>query len=123
MSAGIVSLDLLRAPGFYESLDTRAKRLGDGIDSAVRETGVSARAVRVGSLLTLFFSRESVQNYADAKKSDTRRFASFFRNMLDRGIFLAPSQFEALFVSAAHSDADIDRTIAACRESLSEASG
>ena len=123
MSAGIVSLDLLRAPGFYESLDTRAKRLGDGIDSAVRETGVSARPARVGSLLTLFFSRESVQNYADAKKSDTRRFASFFRNMLDRGIFLAPSQFEALFVSAAHSDADIDRTIAACRESLSEASG
>jgi glutamate-1-semialdehyde 2,1-aminomutase len=123
MSAGIVSLDLLRAPGFYESLDARAKRLGDGIDSVVRETGVSARPVRVGSLLTLFFSRESVQNYADAKKSDTRRFASFFRNMLDRGIFLAPSQFEALFVSAAHSDADIDRTIAACRESLSEAFG
>src|SRR5258707_3140233 len=123
MSAGIASLDLLRAPGFYESLDARSKRLGDGIDAAVRTTEVSAKTVRIGSLLTLFFSRESVQNYADAKMSDTRRFAAFFRSMLDRGIFLAPSQFEALFVSAAHSDADIDRTIAACRESLGEVSG
>jgi glutamate-1-semialdehyde 2,1-aminomutase len=123
MSAGIASLDLLRAPEFYESLEARSKRLGDGMDAAVHGTGVSAKSVRVGSLLTLFFSREPVQNYADAKMSDTRRFASFFRNMLDRGVFLAPSQFEALFVSSAHSDAEIDRTIAACRESLGEASG
>src|SRR5712672_523486 len=94
MSAGIASLDLLRAPGFYESLEARSKRLGDGIDAAVRNTGVSAKSVRVGSLLTLFFSSESAQNYAEAKMSDTRRFASFFRNMLDRGVFLAPSQFE-----------------------------
>ncbi len=119
MSAGIASLDLLAAPGFYESLDARAKRLGDGIAAAVRETGVPATAVRVGSLLTLFFSGEPVQNYAGAKKCDTRRFAAFFRAMLERGIFIAPSQFEALFVSSAHTDGDIDRTIAACRESLS----
>jgi glutamate-1-semialdehyde 2,1-aminomutase len=118
MSAGIASLDLLAAPGFYQSLDARAKRLGDGIDVALRETGVSATAARVGSLLTLFFSGGPVHNYADAKKCDTRRFAAFFRAMLERGIFLAPSQFEALFVSAAHTDGDIDRTIAACRESL-----
>jgi glutamate-1-semialdehyde 2,1-aminomutase len=72
----------------------------------------------VGSLLTLFFTREPVRDYAGAKKSDTRRFATFFHAMLDRGVFLAPSQFEALFVSLAHSDADIARTIAACRESL-----
>ncbi len=121
MSAGIASLDLLAAPGFYESLDARAKRLGDGIVAAVRETGAAATAARVGSLLTLFFSREPVCDYAGAKKCDARRFAAFFRAMLDRGIFLAPSQFEALFVSAAHSDADIDRTIAACRESLAAA--
>ena len=121
MSAGIATLDLLAAPGFYESLDARANRLGDGIASVLRETGVPATAVRVGSLLTLFFSGEPVQNYGDAKMCDTRRFAAFFRAMLDRGIFLAPSQFEALFVSAAHTDADIDRTIAACRESLSVA--
>jgi glutamate-1-semialdehyde 2,1-aminomutase len=123
MSAGIASLDLLAVPGFYESLDARAKRLGNGIESALRETSVPAKAVRVGSLLTLFLSSAVIQNYADAKMCGTRRFAAFFRSMLDRGIFLAPSQFEALFVSAAHTDADIDRTIAACRESLSATSG
>ena len=121
MSAGIASLDLLAAPGFYESLDARAKRLGDGIAAALRETGAPATAVRAGSLLTLFFSREPVTDYAAAKKCDTRRFAEFFRGMLDRGVFLAPSQFEALFVSAAHTDADIDRTLAAVRESLAAA--
>jgi glutamate-1-semialdehyde 2,1-aminomutase len=119
MSAGIASLDLLAVPGFYESLDARAKRLGDGIAAALAETGAPATAVRANSLLTLFFSPEPVQDYAAAKKCDTRRFAEFFRGMLDRGVFLAPSQFEALFVSAAHTEADIDRTLAACRESLS----
>ncbi len=121
MSAGIATLDLLAAPGFYESLDARAKRLGDGIAAVLRETGASATAARVGSLLTLFFSGETVRDYAGAKKCDTRRFATFFRAMLDRGVFLAPSQFEALFVSSAHSDADIDRTISAFRESLASA--
>jgi glutamate-1-semialdehyde 2,1-aminomutase len=123
MSAGIASLDLLAASGFYESLDARAKRLGDGIAAALRETGAAATAVRAGSLLTLFFSREPVSDYAAAKKCDTRRFAEFFHGMLDRGVFLAPSQFEALFVSAAHTDADIDRTLAACRESLAALAG
>src|SRR3979490_1688469 len=121
MSAGIATLDLLAAPGFYESLDARAKRLGDGIAAVLRETGASATAARGGSPLTLFFSGEAVRDYADAKKCDTRRFATFFRAMLDRGVFLAPSQFEALFVSSAHSDADIDRTISALRESLARA--
>ena len=123
MSAGIASLDLLAAQGFYESLDARAKRLGDGIVAALRATGAPATAVRAVSLLTLFFSREPVTDYATAKKCDTRRFAEFFRGMLDRGVFLAPSQFEALFVSSAHTDADIDRTLAAVRESLVSASG
>ena len=123
MSAGIASLDLLSAPGFYESLEARAKRLGDGIAAALRETGAPATAVRVGSLLTLFFSRDAIADYAAAKKCDTRRFAEFFRGMLDRGIFIAPSQYEALFVSAAHADADIDRTLAAFREALSAVAG
>jgi glutamate-1-semialdehyde 2,1-aminomutase len=123
MSAGIASLDLLAAPGFYELLDARAKRLGDGIAAVLRETAAPATAVRVGSLLTLFFSREPVTDYAAAKKCDTQRFAEFFRGMLDRGVFLAPSQFEALFVSAAHTDADIDRTLAAIRDSLVAAFG
>jgi len=122
MSAGVASLELLAAPGFYESLDARAKRLGDGIEAALRDTGALATAARVGSLLTLFFSPGAVSNYADAKKCDTKRFAAFFRAMLARGVFIAPSQFEAMFVSAAHSDVDIDSTIAAFRESLAAAS-
>jgi glutamate-1-semialdehyde 2,1-aminomutase len=119
MSAGIASLELLAAPGFYESLEVQAKRLGDGITSTLREAGASATAVRVGSLLTLFFSSESITNYADAKKCDTSRFAQFFRGMLDRGVFLAPSQFEALFVSAAHTETDIGRALLALRKTLS----
>ncbi len=122
MSAGIATLDLLAAPGFYDALDASAKRLDDGIITVLWELGLSASAARVGSLLTLFFSGEPVRDYSVAKKCDTRRFAAFFRAMLERGIFIAPSQFEALFVSAAHSDADIDRTIAAIRESLASAS-
>jgi glutamate-1-semialdehyde 2,1-aminomutase len=118
MSAGIASLDLLAAPGFYEALDARARRLGDGIVALLRDLDAPATAVRAGSLLTLFFSREPVTDYAGAKKCDTRRFAEFFRAMLERGVFLAPSQFEALFVSSAHNDADIDLTLVAFRESL-----
>ena len=118
MRAGIATLDLLAAPGFYEALEARAKRLGEGIAAALAATNAPATAARVGSLLTLFFTREPVRDYGGAKKSDTRRFAAFFHAMLECGIFLAPSQFEALFVSSAHSEADIDRTVAACRESL-----
>ena len=121
MSAGIATLDLLAAPGFYETLEARSKRFGDGIAAVLRETGMPATSARVGSLLTLFFSREPVRDYAEAKKCDTAGFAAFFRAMLDRGVFLAPSQFEALFVSAAHSEADIDRTLATIRDSLTSA--
>jgi glutamate-1-semialdehyde 2,1-aminomutase len=122
MSAGIATLDLLAVPGFYEALDARAKRLGDGILAAVRDTRAPATAVRIGSLLTLFFSTSAVNDYAGAKKCDTKQFASFFRAMLARDIFIAPSQFEAMFVSSAHTDSDIDRTIAAVRESLARIS-
>jgi glutamate-1-semialdehyde 2,1-aminomutase len=80
--------------------------------------GISAQINAIGSLSTIFFAPGPVRNYADAKRSDTTRYARFFREMLDRGIFLAPSQFEATFISAAHAPADIDRTIAAARESL-----
>src|SRR5712692_5921815 len=121
MRAGLATLDLLAAPGFYEALDARAKRLGDEIAAALAATEAPATATRVGSLLTLFFTREPVRDYTGAKACDTRRFAAFFNAMLDRGIFLAPSQFEALFVSSAHSDADIALTIAACRESVAAA--
>jgi glutamate-1-semialdehyde 2,1-aminomutase len=118
MRAGIETLKRLAADGFYESLDRKAKMLADAMQQALSGAGISGHVARAGSLLTLFFTDGPVENYADAKTSDTRRFAAFFNEMLRRKILLAPSQFEALFVSAAHSDEDIRRTAAACRESL-----
>jgi glutamate-1-semialdehyde 2,1-aminomutase len=85
---------------------------------AVKESGVAAQVSVAGSLMTVFFAPDVVLDYADAKKSDTARYAAFFNAMLDRGVFLPPSQFEALFVCAAHTEEDIERTIVAARESL-----
>jgi len=114
----LATLPHLRTPEFYNELDRKAARLAEGVSGAIRDVGAPAHVNAVGSLVTLFFCAGPVRNYDDAKKSDTKRFAAFFTAMLDRGIFLAPSQYEALFVSAAHTDADIERTISACRESL-----
>jgi len=118
MRAGLTSLAKLRAPGFYEGLARKAARLTAGIREALREFRVPGQVNASGSLLTLFFASDPIRNYADARKSDTTVFAAFFREMLSRGIFLAPSQFEALFISSAHTDDDIDRTLAAVRASL-----
>ena len=118
MRAGLATLPKLEAPGFYDALNRRTQRLAEGLRNALKETGVAGQVNVAGSLLTLFFCEQPVRNYADAKKSDTQSSRKFFQEMLERGIFLPPSQFEALFVSAAHTDADIDRTIAAARESL-----
>lgn len=118
MRAGVETLRQVEAPGFYEPLNKRAARLADGFRSALEDSGLPARVNAAGSLLTLFFTAEPVRDDAGAKRADTWRFAAFFHEMLSRGIFLPPSQFEALFVSAAHTDADIDRTISAARESL-----
>jgi glutamate-1-semialdehyde 2,1-aminomutase len=118
MRAGLATLPKLEAPGFYDNVNRRTKRLAEGLRTALKEAGVPGQANVAGSLLTLFFCEQPVRNYHDAKKSDTARFAKFFQEMLERGIFLPPSQYEALFVSAAHTDADIDRTIAVARESL-----
>ena len=106
------------APGFYESLDRKGAQLAAGISQALADNGIAGQIARAGSLLTLFFTGDPVRNYADARTSDTRRFAAYFQAMLRRGILLAPSQFEALFISAAHSEEDIARTVAACHESL-----
>ena len=118
VQAGIATLQQLRAPGFYQGLAARADRLAAGLRWAIGETGTPARVNAVGSLATLFFTPEPVGNYRDAKRSSTERYADFFRHMLDRGIFLAPSQFEAAFVSAVHSSEEIDRTVAAAIDSL-----
>jgi glutamate-1-semialdehyde 2,1-aminomutase len=118
MAAGIATLDELAKPGFYDTLDARSQRLQRGIAAALKSSGIAAHAESAGSLLTLFFAAQPVTDYAGAKKSDTRAFAEFFRALLARGIFIAPSQYEAMFVSAAHTDSDIDRTVTAIAESL-----
>ena len=118
MRAGIATLGEMNAPDFYQTLDEKAARLATGLRDALREFGAPGQVNSVGSLLTVFFARDGVHDYASAKLSDTKRFAAFFREMLSRGILLPPSQYEALFVSAAHTTDDIDRTIVAASESL-----
>jgi glutamate-1-semialdehyde 2,1-aminomutase len=118
MSAGIATLKQLCAPGFYEAIEQRARALVDGLREAAAKAGIAAQVNAIGSLATIFFVAERVRNYSDAKKSDTKRYGEFFRHMLDRGIFLAPSQFEAAFVSAAHTDADVQHTLASARASF-----
>ena len=123
MRAGLATLPKLEAVGFYEDVNRKTQRLADGLRTALKDANVPGQVNVAGSLLTIFFTDEPVRNYADAKKSDSARFAAFFQEMLNRGIFIAPSQFEALFVSAAHTDADIDRAIAAARESIASMQG
>jgi glutamate-1-semialdehyde 2,1-aminomutase len=116
MSAGIATLKQLAAPDFYSAIEKRADRLADGFRDAARDAGIPVQVNATASLATIFFTSSSVHNYTDAKKSNTNLYGQFFRAMLERGIFLAPSQYEAAFLSAAHTDADIDRTLSAARE-------
>jgi glutamate-1-semialdehyde 2,1-aminomutase len=118
MRAGIAALQQLTKPGLYEGMTQLAQGLVFGLRAELANAGIPAQLNAMGSLATVFFTPEPVKNYADAKRSDTKRYARFFREMLDRGIFLAPSQFEAAFVSAAHTPQDIGRTLAAAHESL-----
>jgi glutamate-1-semialdehyde 2,1-aminomutase len=118
MRAGLETLPKLASRGFYEALEKKTERLAKGLREALKDAGVLGQVNAIGSLLTLFFASEPVCNYAYAKNSNSDQFAGFFREMLDRGIFLPPSQFEALFVSAAHTEADIDRTVSAAGEAL-----
>jgi len=118
MAAGIATLKELNRIGIYEEIDELAKKLVAGMRKALADAGVAAQVNSIGSLATIFFATQAVGNYGDAKRSDTKVYARFFREMLNRGIFLAPSQFEAAFVSAAHTSADIDRTIIAASDAL-----
>jgi len=118
MRAGIATLKELSRPGLYESLNALAKNLSAGLQKAVKDASIAAQVNSIGSLSTIFFAAQPVTDYTGAKRSDTKFYAHFFRDMLQRGIFLAPSQFEAAFVSAAHTSADIDRTISAVADAL-----
>jgi len=118
MAAGIATLEALRAPGTYQALETMGARLADGLIAAAAEAGLAAQINRVGSMLTGFFTATPVTDYATAKTADAARYGTFFRAMLERGVSLAPSQFEAAFLSLAHTTDDVDVTIAAAREAL-----
>ena len=122
MRAGIATLQELCAPGKYQALNALAEKFVTDLKQALAESGVQGHINARGSLATLFFCQGPVRNYDDAKRSDTTRYARFFREMLNRGVFLSPAQFEAMFVSMAHTPADVAATIAAVRESLLAAS-
>ena len=120
MAAGCKAMEILGRPGTYERLEQLGKRLGDGLAAAARAAGTPACVNRVGSMLTLFFCAGPVTDYATAKTADTARFGSFFRKMREAGVFLPPSQFEAMFVSLAHTDEDIDQIVSAARAALAD---
>lgn len=120
MTAGIKTLELLQKPGTYEYLDKITKRLSDGLLQIAKDTGHAACGGSVSGMFGLFFCEGPVHNFEDAKKSDVTKFGRFHRGMLEQGIYLAPSQFEAGFTSLAHTDADIDRTLAAAKIVMSQ---
>jgi glutamate-1-semialdehyde 2,1-aminomutase len=118
MAAGIATLNQLGAEGLYHRIAEQGDRLASGLRKALADANVPGQVNNSGSLATLFFADNAVRDYAGAKRSNTQRYARFFREMLDRGVFLAPSQFEAAFVSAVHTPQNIDYTIAAAADSL-----
>ena len=120
MAAGLATLDLIQAPGFHDELERRTHALCDGLEAAAREAGVAFCTTRAPGMFGLYFRTEPVETFEDAKASDTARFNRFFHAMLRRGVYLAPSAFEAGFVSSAHGEAEIAHTLAAAREAFAE---
>jgi glutamate-1-semialdehyde 2,1-aminomutase len=118
VAAGLATMKALRAPGVYERLEALGARMEQGLRAASEKTGVPLTVNRVGSMLTAFFSPAPVTDYASARTADTARYARYFHAMLERGVFLAPSQFEAAFVSLAHTESDLDEAARAAAESL-----
>ena len=120
MTAGIKTLELLKKPGTYEQLDRITTKLAEGMLQVAKDTGHDVVGGHLSAMFGMFFTNTPVHNYEDAKTSDLKKFGRFHRGMLERGIYLAPSQFEAGFTSLAHTDEDVDTTLAAAKEVLSE---
>jgi glutamate-1-semialdehyde 2,1-aminomutase len=118
MTAGIETLKVLRQPGVFEEIEKKATRLAEGIGEAAEDAGVPIFQTRVGTMFSNYFTSESVIDYDTAKTSDTDRFGRYFHAMLEGGVYIAPSQFEAGFISLAHSDEDIDQTVQAARRAF-----
>ena len=118
MTAGIKTLELLQRPGVYRDLESAGRRLADGLRQACSGAETPVTINRVGSMMTLFFSQNEVTGWDLVSGSDKEAFARFFHRMLDEGVYLPPSPFEAMFVSTAHGDADIQATVGAARRAL-----
>ena len=118
MTAGIETLKILQEAGTYQRLEALAARLADGLLAAAKAAEVPVYGTRVGSVMTLFFAKGPVTDYASARTADTGRFATYFRAMLEQGVYLAPSQFEATFVSLAHTDEDVSLTLNAAEKAF-----
>jgi glutamate-1-semialdehyde 2,1-aminomutase len=118
VAAGLATLAVLSDSGVYARLEALGQQLQEGLESAALEAGVPLTVNRVGSMLTAFFTGESVTDFASAKRSDTQRYAKFFHGMLERGVFIAASQYEAAFVSLAHTGADLEAATEAARQAL-----
>ena len=119
VAAGLATLASLRTVGVYERLERAGARLELGMREAARKAGVPLTVNRVGSMMTGFFCEGPVTDYTGARRADTKRYAQFFHAMLERGVYLAPSQFEAAFVSLAHNDDDLDHAARAAAEAFS----
>ena len=116
MSAGIATLNILKQPGFYSRLEEKSRIIAEGIAQAAQKAGYPIYSTRVGSMFCAFFTKGEVIDWPTASRSDTAAFAKYYLAMLDAGVYLAPSQYETAFVSAAHGDAEIERTIAAAEK-------
>lgn len=121
MAAGLATLKILANGDIYKKLEQKSAKLFNGLEKATQEAGIGVCINKVGSMGTMFFTNAQVVDYKTAKTSDTDKYGKYFRNMLERGAYLAPSQFEACFISLAHSSEDIERTIDSARSSLKEA--
>jgi glutamate-1-semialdehyde 2,1-aminomutase len=118
MAAGLATLRELSRPGFYEDLEAKTVGLTDAISAAAGERDVPVQVNRVASMFTLFFTATPVTDYATARSADTKRHAAFFHALLEAGVYFPPSQFEAAFLSTAHSDADLSSTLTAIESAL-----
>ena len=121
MAAGLATLELIQAPGFYENLEKRTHQLCDGLEAAARDAGVAVTTNRSCAMFGLFFTDKVVETFEDAVACDTAAFNRFFHGLLRRGVYLAPSAFEAGFLSSAHGDAEIAHTIDAARDAFRDA--
>ena len=120
MAAGIATLKEIGSSGFYDALEEISARLAKGLVKAAADAGIPATLNRVGSMLGSFFTDKAVKSFSDAKTSDLEMFSAYYKGMLEKGIYLAPTQFEALFVSSAHNIEHIDDTVRASSEVLAQ---